>query len=86
MTGFTWKGLPQATITNRVLWLEGLETGFNRGSNVDSRQRYIYIHGTGDEPALGRPASCGCIHLSADDLIPLFDHLHSGTLVWISER
>ena len=81
--GFTWKGLPFAKITTRILWLEGLEPGFNRGGNVDSHARYIYIHGTGDEPTLGRPASCGCIHLAADDLIPLFDQLPLGTLVWI---
>jgi len=81
--GFTWSGAPDAKITSRILWLEGLEPGFNRGGNVDSRARYIYIHGTGDETTLGRPASCGCIHLSADDLIPLFDTLPRGTLVWI---
>ena len=75
-----------AKITTRILWLEGLEPGFNRGGSVDSHARYIYIHGTGDETTLGRPASCGCIHLAADDLIPLFDQLPSGTLVWISER
>lgn len=81
--GFTWKEFPSATITNRILWLEGLEPGFNRGGEVDSHQRYIYIHGTGDETTLGRPASCGCIHLAGDDLIPLFDKLPAGTLVWI---
>jgi L,D-transpeptidase YbiS len=81
--GFTWKGLPLAKITSRILWLEGLEPGFNRGGNVDTHARYIYIHGTGDEPTLGRPASPGCIHLAADDLLPLFDKLPSGTLVWI---
>jgi hypothetical protein len=81
--GFTWKGLPRAIITSRILWLEGLESGFNRGGKVDSHARYIYIHGTGDEPSLGRPASCGCIHLAAHDLIPLFDRLPCGTLVWI---
>ena len=81
--GFTWQRLPDATITSRILWLEGLEPGFNRGGSVDSRARYIYIHGTGDERGLGRPASCGCIHLAADDLIPLFDRVPVGTLVWI---
>ncbi len=84
--GFTWKGLPLAKITTRILWLEGLEPGFNRGGNVDSHSRYIYIHGTGDEPSLGRPASYGCIHLAADDLVPLFDKLPGGALVWIGER
>jgi hypothetical protein len=83
--GFTWRGLPWAKITNRILRLEGLEPGFNRGGNVDSHARYIYIHGTGDEPTLGRPASHGCIHLAAQDLLPLFDVLSIGTLVWISK-
>jgi hypothetical protein len=81
--GFTWRGLPHAKITTRILWLEGLETGFNRGGRVDSRARFIYIHGTGDETGLGRPASCGCIHLAARDLVPLYDSLPLGTLVWI---
>ena len=82
--GFTWQGLPSATITSRILWLEGLEAGLNRGGSVDSHARYIYIHGTGDELSLGHPASCGCIHLAADALLPLFDRLPSGTLVWIT--
>jgi len=82
--GYTWRGLSEAKITTRILWLEGLEPGFNRGGNVDSHARYIYIHGTGDETTLGRPASCGCIHLAADDLVPLFDLLPVGALVWIS--
>ena len=84
--GFTWRGMAGAKITTRILWLEGLEPGFNRGGAVDSRARYIYIHGTGDELTLGRPASCGCVHLAADDLIPLYDRLPAGTLVWIGER
>jgi hypothetical protein len=81
--GYTWKGLPDAKITTRILWLEGLEPGFNRGGNVDSHARYIYIHGTADQMSIGKPASCGCIHLADADLIPLFDLLPSGTLVWI---
>lgn len=82
--GFTWRGMPEAKITTRILWLEGLEPGFNRGGDVDSYARYIYIHGTGDEMTLGRPASCGCVHLAANDLIPLFDKIPLGTLVWIA--
>jgi hypothetical protein len=83
--GYTWTGSPNATITTRILWLEGMQPGINRGGRVDSHARYIYIHGTGNEPALGRPASCGCIHLAAEDLMPLFDELPLGTLVWIEE-
>ncbi len=74
-----------AKITTRILWLEGLEPGFNQGGDVDSFRRYIYIHGLGDEPSLGRPASRGCIHMAAADLMPLFDRVPVGTLVWIQE-
>jgi hypothetical protein len=81
--GYTWKGMPDAKITTRILWLEGLEPGFNHGGNVDSHARYIYIHGTGDQTTIGKPSSCGCVHLSDADLVPLFDKLPSGTLVWI---
>jgi hypothetical protein len=82
--GYAWQGQPGARIAHRILWLEGLEPGFNRGGNVDSFRRYIYIHGTGDETTLGRPDSHGCIHLSANDLLPLYDELPEGTLVWIA--
>ena len=84
--GYTWRGQPDAKITTRILWLEGLEPDLNRGGEVDSYRRYIYIHGTGDEPGLGRPASCGCVQMAADDLIPLFDRLPRGTLVWIGQN
>ena len=75
-----------AKITTRILWLEGLEPGLNRGGSVDSQARYIYLHGTADQSGIGRPASCGCIHLADADLIPLFDQLPVGTLVWITEE
>jgi L,D-transpeptidase YbiS len=78
-----------AKITTRILWLEGLEPGLNKGfdggGNVDSHARYIYIHGTADQSSIGKPTSCGCIHLADADLIPLFDLLPISTLVWISE-
>ncbi len=82
--GYSWQGMPDAKITTRILWLEGLEPGFNRGGNVDSHTRYIYIHGTADQLSIGKPTSCGCIHLADADLIPLFDLLPGGTLVWIA--
>jgi lipoprotein-anchoring transpeptidase ErfK/SrfK len=82
--------LADAKITTRILWLEGLEPGLNKGFNgggsVDSHARYIYIHGTADQKSIGQPASHGCIHLADADLIPLFDLLPGGTLVWISEK
>ena len=83
-------GVSSAGITTRIMWLEGLEPGFNRGSNgvvnVDTHDREIYIHGTGDQNSLGKPASHGCIHLSDPDLIAFYNLLPSGTLVWISEK
>ena len=83
--GFTWAGMPDAKITTRILWLDGLQPGLNRGGNVDSHARYIYIHGTADQSSLGRPGSCGCIHMADRDLVPLFHQLPPGTLVWIEE-
>ena len=83
--GFTWQGQPHAAIAHRVLWLEGLEPGWNRGGSVDTLERCIYIHGIANELTLGRPASRGCVHLAACDLIPLYDRLPVGTLVWISD-
>jgi hypothetical protein len=84
--GFTWQGLPQAAIVHRILWLEGLEPGYNCGGQVDSHRRYIYIHGYSDESTLGRPQSRGCVHVAAADLLPLYDRLPVGTLVWMAER
>jgi hypothetical protein len=79
-----------AKITTRILWLEGLEPGLNKGFNgdvnVDSHARYIYIHGTADQSSIGTPKSYGCIHLADADLIPLFDLLPGGTMVWVSEK
>jgi hypothetical protein len=80
------KGNTQALITDRILWLAGLEPGLNQGGTVDSHERYIYIHGVGDESRLGQPNSQGCIHLAATDLLPLYDAVPSGTLVFISEN
>ena len=80
------KGDPMALITDRIFWLEGLEPGFNLGDSVDSRKRYIYIHGVGDESSLGKPNSQGCIHLAASDLLPLFEITPTGTLVYINEN
>ncbi|MBC8211697.1 MAG: L,D-transpeptidase [Gammaproteobacteria bacterium] len=70
-------------ITSRILWLEGLQPGLNRGAEVDTYQRYIYIHGTADEAHIGQPASIGCIRMRNMDVISLFDLLEVGDLVVI---
>lgn len=71
----------QDVITTRVLWLEGLEHGVNRGAGVDSFARFIYIHGTSEEGLIGQPASIGCIRMKNTDIIDLFDSVDEGTLV-----
>ncbi|HOK78468.1 MAG TPA: L,D-transpeptidase [Verrucomicrobiota bacterium] len=81
--GFVWQGQPSASIAHRILWLEGLEPGFNSGAGCDSRQRFIYIHGVADETKLGQPNSHGCIHMLASDLLRLFDYIEAASMVWI---
>lgn len=72
-------------VTSRILWLEGLEPGKNSGKGVDSYRRYIYIHGTAEENAIGTPASHGCIRMYNDDVIDLYPRVTEGTLVTIQE-
>ena len=71
-------------ILTRVIWLSGLEPEFNQGGQVDSHQRYIYIHGTPDSEPMGIPASHGCIRMRNSDLIDLFDLVNPGTEVEIN--
>ncbi len=73
-------------ITSRILWLEGLEPGINRGGDVDSFARFIYIHGTDEEGRIGSPASHGCIRMRNQDLIGLFPRVPLHSLVVILER
>ena len=72
-------------ILSRILWLEGLEPGKNRGCNVDSHQRYIYIHGTNEENKIGTPVSHGCIRMRNVDVVTLFDQVAVNTRVNIRE-
>lgn len=72
-------------ILSRILWLSGLERGHNRLGEVDSMQRYIYIHGTPEEHRLGTPASHGCVRMANADVIELFDQVPLGTRVEIVE-
>ena len=61
-------------ITSRILWLKGHEEGINKGDNIDSYSRYIYIHGTAHEDKIGTPDSHGCVRMNNDDVIELFDN------------
>lgn len=72
-------------ITSRILWLRGLEPGMNLGGNVDSHQRYIYIHGTNHEERIGEPFSGGCVLMRNLDVIELYGQVRPGDLVWIGD-
>ena len=70
-------------ILTRILRLEGLEEGVNKGAGVDSYERYIYIHGTGREDLIGTPLSHGCVCMRNLDIIRLFERVKENTLVYI---
>jgi lipoprotein-anchoring transpeptidase ErfK/SrfK len=70
-------------VTSRIMWLDGEEEGFNKGGNVDSYRRYIYIHGTHEEGLIGTKASHGCIRMFNYDVIELFNLVNIGTKVLI---
>ncbi len=72
-------------ILTRILWLSGLELSKNRGGNLDTMRRYIYLHGTPDEIELGKPGSRGCVRMRNRDIIELFDRVPTGIRVLISE-
>lgn len=77
-------------VLTRILWLQGLEPGKNLGTDadgavVDSKARFIYIHGTNGEDRIGTPSSHGCIRLYNDDVIVAFDRMPEGTPVLIVE-
>jgi len=65
-------------ITSRILWLDGIED-----HNLNTRERYIYIHGTNQEQLIGQAASRGCIRMRNQDVIRLFDLIDVGTEVEI---
>ena len=75
------KDLPEDIITSRILWLDGLQPGLNKNDDVDTYQRYIYIHGTADEGNIGQPVSHGCIRMRNQDVIDLYGRVEQGCAV-----
>ncbi len=73
-------------ITSRILRLDGLEEGVNRGGEVDTFSRFVYIHGTNHEGNLGSPASSGCLQLSNLDVMELFEEISVGTHLYIQKN
>jgi hypothetical protein len=77
-TGHHFRELSEAVdnqnlITSRILWLRGLEPGINLGGDVDTYERYVYVHGTNREAELGRPQSAGCVVMANADVVELFE-------------
>ena len=85
-----WTTPEDNLITSRILWLDGLEPGRNQGHSadgkvVDTRRRFVYIHGTNQNDKLGQPNSHGCVQLSDTDVIRLFELVPIGTRVLIRD-
>jgi lipoprotein-anchoring transpeptidase ErfK/SrfK len=71
---------PADHVQTRILWLEGLDP-----DNANTKDRYIYIHGTNAESKLGTPVSHGCVRMNNLDIIELYDRIPAGTPVEIQE-
>jgi L,D-transpeptidase YbiS len=67
-------------VMSRILWLGGLDE-----HNANTRDRFIYIHGTKHEDKIGNPASHGCVRMRNADVIELFDLVDEGAPVVIEE-
>lgn len=86
-SGALWESIPENPlffsnedlILTRVLWLEGCAP-----TNSNTKERYIYLHGTNQEKLLGTPVSHGCIRFSNQDILELFDLLQVGSEVEIA--
>lgn len=77
-TGEITSGGDGDLVLTRILWLDGLDP-----ENSNSRQRYIYIHGTNHEDQIGRPASHGCVRMRNADIATIYDLAAVGTPVEI---
>ncbi len=90
-TGILWRPCSGAIlptgqddlILTRILTLAGLEDGVNRGPGVDSKERYIYIHGTNHEDGIGSAVSGGCVRMANPDVVALFEQVAEGDPVVI---
>ena len=67
-------------VMSRILWLDGLDD-----HNANTRDRFIYIHGTRHEDKIGTPASHGCIRMRNTDVVELFELVDETTPVVIRE-
>ncbi len=63
-------------IVTRILWLAGTESW-----NSHTFERDIYIHGTAEEYKLGHRASYGCVRMSSQQILWLYDRIGTGARV-----
>jgi lipoprotein-anchoring transpeptidase ErfK/SrfK len=70
--------LTEDLVTSRILWLDGLDE-----RNANTRDRFVYIHGTKHEDKIGAAASHGCVRMRNADVIELFEMVDEGTPVVI---
>lgn len=70
-------------ILTRIIQIEGMEEGRNRGRQSDSLARYIYLHATPDTNPLGKPLSHGCIRMRHSDIITLSSKIQIGAPLFI---
>lgn len=68
-------------IVTRIIWLRGTER-----QNSNAFRRYIYIHGTPQESAIGIPASYGCIRMRSSDIIDLYSRIGIGSDVFVTTK
>ncbi|MBL8028573.1 MAG: L,D-transpeptidase [Fibrobacteres bacterium] len=84
-TGEIWDGKSQFgdLILSRIIQIEGVEPGINKGGNVDTLERYVYFHGTNHVKNIGKPSSHGCITMRCSDIIKFFKLVKKGDHVII---
>ncbi|HWL52099.1 MAG TPA: L,D-transpeptidase [Chthoniobacteraceae bacterium] len=76
---FSDRDNPEDLVLTRILWLHGLDP-----DNANTRERYIYIHGTNHEETIGQPCSHGCVRMRNADMSELFGQVPQGTPVSIA--
>lgn len=76
----------QDDVTTRILWLQGEEPGLNKGGDIDSYNRNIYIHGTPEEGLIGTPSSKGCLRMKNNEVKELFEYAFIGMKVLILDE
>ena len=68
-------------ICTRIIRIIGLEDGVNKGGEVDTYLRKIYLHGTNEEGLIGKESSHGCIRMKNQDIVDLFDRVKKDMLI-----